>query len=131
MMAKVAAAEGRLLQVVRGFGWALGIAFVLILIGFAYSNDPNVGYTLVFVALLALIPAGIARNKGASFGTWWFFGFFLFIIALPCVLLMKPDRAAIEAAQIQSGEAKRCPWCAEIIRYEARVCRYCQREQPR
>jgi hypothetical protein len=45
--------------------------------------------TLVIAALLALIPANIAKNKGRSFGLWWVYGFFLFLIALIHSLVMK------------------------------------------
>lgn len=45
--------------------------------------------TLAIPALLGLIPANIAKNKGRSFGLWWFYGFMLFIVALPHSILMQ------------------------------------------
>jgi hypothetical protein len=36
---------------------------------------------IVLGMLLALIPAKIARNKGQSFITWWFYGFLLWPVA--------------------------------------------------
>lgn len=45
--------------------------------------------TLIVSAGLALIPANIAKNKGYSFGLWWFYGWMLFIVALIHSLLMK------------------------------------------
>lgn len=38
--------------------------------------------TLSIAALLGLIPANIAKNKGYSFGLWWFYGWMLFIVAI-------------------------------------------------
>jgi hypothetical protein len=55
---------------------------------------------LIFAVLLGLIPAAIASKKGRSFGTWWFFGAMLFIVALPMALMMKPKD---EAASSKSG----------------------------
>jgi cytochrome c-type biogenesis protein len=47
---------------------------------------------VVSLALLGLIPAFIARNKGRSFLEWWLFGTGLFPIALPMALMLKPER---------------------------------------
>lgn len=44
---------------------------------------------LVFLVLLGLIPASIARLKGRSFFVWWIYGAALFIVALPHALIMK------------------------------------------
>jgi cytochrome c-type biogenesis protein len=41
-------------------------------------------------AILGLIPAAIARQKGRHFMDWWLFGAALFPIALPTALLIKP-----------------------------------------
>ena len=45
---------------------------------------------LIVAAGLAFIPANIAKNKGRSFGLWWFYGWMLFIVALIHSLLL-PD----------------------------------------
>jgi len=37
---------------------------------------------LIIGAGLAFIPANIAKNKGHSFGLWWFYGWMLFIVAI-------------------------------------------------
>lgn len=52
--------------------------------------------TLVIAALLGLIPANIAKNKGRSFGLWWFYGWMLFIVALPHALLMQDQSGAAQ-----------------------------------
>ena len=48
-------------------------------------------YILVLgiAAALGLIPANIAKNKGYSFGLWWFYGWMLFIVAIIHVQFIK------------------------------------------
>ena len=77
--------------------------------------------------LIGLIPAAIARNKGRSFVGFWIYGALLFIVALPHALIMKADTKAVEDQAIAAG-GKKCPHCAEIIKAEATVCRFCSRE---
>lgn len=83
---------------------------------------------LVLGAIIGLIPAAIASSKGYSFVLWWFFGAALFIVALPVALLMSPNAAAMEQSKLREGIMKKCPFCAELIRLEAIVCKHCGRD---
>lgn len=84
---------------------------------------------LIIAMLLGLIPASIAANKGESRGVWWLYGVFLFPIAFIHSLLMKPDPASLERQQLSDG-MRRCPFCAELVKPAAVVCKHCSRDIP-
>jgi hypothetical protein len=76
--------------------------------------------------------AGAAGMIGAS-KKRGFFGYFLIGLVLPIIgivaaIVAKPNKVAEEQADLETGERCRCPYCAELIRVEARVCRFCSRE---
>lgn len=81
---------------------------------------------VLLAALLGLIPAMIAHNKGHSAFTWWIFGAALFIIALPAALLAE-DRGSDESL-LKTGDRRACPHCAGPIRFDVSVCRHCGRD---
>ncbi len=94
---------------------------------------------LLIAAVIGVIPGWIAQSKGRSFAAWWIFGSLLFIVALPMAIALKPETDApgftkpgqiLDTARAQAGSGRRCPFCAEFIRPEALVCRFCGRDLP-
>jgi hypothetical protein len=72
---------------------------------------------IVFVSLLAFIPASIAKKKGYSAGAFYVFGFFLFLIALIVALVLKDKNAALPATQGGSGISSGISWMHTGVRY--------------
>lgn len=80
-----------------------------------------IGVVIIVAAAMGCIPAAIAATKGRSFSAWWIYGAALFVVALPHSLSLK---------SVAGNGSKKCPFCAELIKDEARVCRYCGRDVP-
>jgi hypothetical protein len=88
-------------------------------------------FSYIIIALfLGLIPAALARSKGRDFLTWYIYGVFLFVIALVHSLILEDETLASQQSS-KSVETKTCPFCAEVIKKEAKICRFCQRDLPK
>ena len=71
---------------------------------------------LVVGTFFGMVSATIAHYKGRSRLRWFLVGFFLHVLGLVVVFL---------PMAIKPGVTKQCLNCAEIVKAEARRCRYC------
>lgn len=83
----------------------------------------------LFWVFLGIVVALIARSKGRSGLAWFFYGFLIWPVALVHVLVAGRDVKNLEFKQIAEGASKKCIYCAEVIRAEATICRYCRQSQ--
>ena len=86
------------------------------------------GIIVVWIAL-CFVAGAIASKKGRSSVGFFFLSLVLSpLIGIIAALIAKPNEEKVEKSKIAEGNSKKCPFCAEIIKAEAKVCRYCIRE---
>ena len=74
--------------------------------------------------------AMIAKRKNMNAVLWFFVGFLFPLLSLIAIAGMPVTNAESDKDAEQNNPTKKCPKCAEIIKLEVKVCRYCQYEFP-
>lgn len=79
----------------------------------------------------SFVPALIAQNKGRSGGGYLLLSLLLSpLIGLLFALVARADPVALEKRTMQTGGMRKCPFCAELVKKEAIVCRHCGKDLP-
>jgi len=86
-------------------------------------------YWILAVALQCAIFGGlssyVADEKGYSWGAWFAIGFLFSIGGLIAAAGLPRIAEVTQIENCYESLLKRCPECAEYVRIEAAVCRYC------
>ena len=77
--------------------------------------------------VMAFVVAIVAGSKGRNGFGWFIYGFLIWPVALVHAICISTtlEHARYKAA---ADGLVACPHCAEMIRREAKVCRFCNRD---
>lgn len=86
---------------------------------------------ILFWLFFSFCVGAFAQHRGRSGGGYGLLALLISpLIAFIVVLALGPNREGIESDAISSGAMRKCPHCAELVKAEANLCRYCHSELP-
>lgn len=86
---------------------------------------------LVIWIVLSLVIGYVWKERGHDPAA----GFFVSLLLSPVIglivgIVMSPKKEVLERRSLAAGEGRKCPFCAEVVKREAVVCRFCGKDLP-
>ncbi|NPV67108.1 MAG: zinc ribbon domain-containing protein [Anaerolineae bacterium] len=84
--------------------------------------------TIIIWLLFGLIAGYINHNKGNPFAMGCLLGVLLGPIGLLIALISGRNEEELERRGVVVGQTRHCPYCAELVKAEAKVCKHCGKD---
>lgn len=83
-------------------------------------------YIIIWI-ISAVIAVIIGSSKGRA-GLGLLLGLLLGFIGVLIIALVPPNKENIEQTSLLDGTNRKCPYCAELIKRDAKICKHCGKE---
>jgi hypothetical protein len=89
-----------------------------------------VGFLVLYVGL-AIVVGVAASSRGRTPGGWFLLALVVSPLIAGLLVLVLPNLQLQRARAAELQDSRTCPYCAELIKAEAVVCKHCGKDVPR
>lgn len=88
-------------------------------------------WVIIYLPLCVAVGVFASKKGRNGYGFFWLAVFFSPLLGFIFALVADTDQRSLDRDKLFEGDHKKCGFCAEIIKIEARACKFCHNEQPK